>query len=374
VESPNTPYISRIDQLRFFAAALVVLYHSFHRYAPASASTEFPLLSLIDHGHTGVSIFMVLSGFIFTVISYNKHISYGKFILNRILRIYPLYLFVMMLELYLRRSQYNILSVLSFMLPFNHLGGGLTGLISPAMWTVAVEFQFYLIFPFLMIFLSRYGGRYLLGFVGLLLIARGLAYLQRGSVMDLSYGSIFGRLDQLIIGMAAGVVYRRNPQRFRNPLWLVLGATIALTYHQLFESFGGLSDFVNDRSAYWVFWPDAEGLSWAAFILPYLQCSISYGAWLEGTLAKLGKYSFSIYALHGLVLVGIGAIANPSFTASATYNGLIYGMVIILPATIALSALSYRIIEEPFLSMRVRYSGPTDQRQPASNVARAANL
>jgi len=80
--SYNTEYYPRLDHLRFFAAMIVVIGHS---------------LSLpFNIGHSGVTLFFVLSGFIFTLITNGgeKKIDYKKFIYNRILRIYPLFIFL----------------------------------------------------------------------------------------------------------------------------------------------------------------------------------------------------------------------------------------------------------------------------------------
>jgi peptidoglycan/LPS O-acetylase OafA/YrhL len=172
MQSPNIPYMARVDHLRFFAAAMVLLYHGFHYYVNPHVNPGFPLLTVIDEGHMGVSIFMVLSGFILAVISNGKRIAYGKFVQNRILRIYPLYMFIMFLTMYVDRMKYTVLSLLSFILPVNNLGDAVGGDVAPQMWTIAIEFQFYLIFPFLMLFIERYGLRYLLWLCILCVVVR----------------------------------------------------------------------------------------------------------------------------------------------------------------------------------------------------------
>jgi peptidoglycan/LPS O-acetylase OafA/YrhL len=171
--------------------------------------------------------------------------------------------------------------------------------------------------------------------------------------------------------MAMGVFHTRQPRRFQNPAWLVAGAAVALTYSQLFGEFGGFYGNVNAptvNSAFWVFWPSLEGMSWAAFVLPYVHCRVSFGSLLEKCLAVLGKYSFSIYSLHLLIMFSAIRIMKTNgilLTGNPYRSGLLFGGVIVLPAAIALSALSYKVIEEPFLSMRVRYV------KEAEKVARA---
>jgi peptidoglycan/LPS O-acetylase OafA/YrhL len=360
MQTVNGTYISRVDQLRFLAAGLVVCYHSFHLFtqsvATPSPPTSLPVMNLISEGYMGVSIFMVLSGFIFTVISYGNNVAYGKFIYNRVLRIYPLLIFVMLLEIYMNRPQYPMLTIFSFLLPFSNMGQGIVSGVAAPMWTIAVEFQFYLIFPFLIAFVLRKGTRYLWGLMLVLLITRGLAYVDRGSVQDLAYYTNFGRLDQLIIGMACGILYLKNPKRFGNPWWLLAGGIVALTYSQIFAIFGGYYGH-RETSVMWVFWPELEALAWACFIIPFIECRIGYGQYLEKVLANFGKYSYSIYALHVFVALALGhVLIRRGIFHNQHYGPLLFSVGLILPATVALAALSYHIIEAPFLSMRVKYA------------------
>lgn len=95
MKSKNFIYLSRLDHLRFFAAILVVFFHfkgiNFNNF---TYSNIFEKISRVwvEHGHTGVSLFLVLSAFLFTLICAGgkKQIIYWKFIYNRVLRILPL--------------------------------------------------------------------------------------------------------------------------------------------------------------------------------------------------------------------------------------------------------------------------------------------
>ena len=90
MRSTQASYLERLDHLRLLAAALVVCFHWFHRFVP-DLRPDNPLLSLIDEGHTGIGLFMVISGFIFTAITHGARIDYTGFLRNRVLRIYPLF-------------------------------------------------------------------------------------------------------------------------------------------------------------------------------------------------------------------------------------------------------------------------------------------
>lgn len=121
MQTTQHAYLSRLDHLRFFAAALVVLFHYFHTQIGDLRSGN-PLISLVDEGHTGIALFMVISGFIFTLIAGNRHIRYAGFLKNRILRIYPLFVFAVFLQLFIStyndHRNYGLLQLLSWLIPF----------------------------------------------------------------------------------------------------------------------------------------------------------------------------------------------------------------------------------------------------------------
>ena len=169
---PNANYLPRLDHLRLLAACLVVAVHFIGLHPPAGQAIHF-LLAPIRQGHTGVTLFFVLSGFLFTVISFKKSVSYPSFLLNRILRIYPLYtvgilsgMFMLGEFAYLNKvfrgaewtwlTPYNIASAWS---PFATPGAFIANDYFAQLWSISVELQFYLVFPILKIWFDRWGVR-----------------------------------------------------------------------------------------------------------------------------------------------------------------------------------------------------------------------
>ena len=78
MQTQQHPYLSRLDHLRFLAASLVVLFHFFH-FTHGDLKSGNPLVSLVDEGHTGTALFMVISGFIFTVIAGHNCCAGGRY-------------------------------------------------------------------------------------------------------------------------------------------------------------------------------------------------------------------------------------------------------------------------------------------------------
>jgi peptidoglycan/LPS O-acetylase OafA/YrhL len=156
-------YIKQLDSIRTFAVMLVVMSHWFM----ASLESIFPF------GNLGVNIFFVLSGFLITrilltekaeiegsTVHKSKLLSIGRFMMRRSLRIFPIY-YLVLLGLYFGDSyiatsmpedwKYYVLYVQNFLFYFRQ---SWPGKLSP-FWSLAVEEQFYLIWPWLLFFVNR---------------------------------------------------------------------------------------------------------------------------------------------------------------------------------------------------------------------------
>jgi peptidoglycan/LPS O-acetylase OafA/YrhL len=223
------PAINALTSIRFFAALYVAIFHwaklQAHRGWPAPARNA----ALV--GYIGVPMFFVLSGFI---LSYNyapdegrRHVDKRGFWVARLARIYPVYLFglVVVLPFFLMDlSKVGALDVAHVGL----IGGTATTLTqawSPATackwncpgWTLSVEAFFYALFPFLLAPLLLLPVRKLLAvataswFVALL----GPTYVALGlpahGALDFYVSTTpLARLPEFVIGMALGLVFLRT--------------------------------------------------------------------------------------------------------------------------------------------------------------------
>lgn len=149
-------YIKEFDTLRAIAVFLVLISHSFNSSAIAHV---FPL------GFIGVTFFFVLSGYLITNILFESvsipQIDNSKrlkiFYLRRTLRIFPAYYLFLAIN-YLFQNPDLIAHPASYYLYFSNIhffySGSFAGAVSPT-WTLAVEEQFYLIWPFLILFVNK---------------------------------------------------------------------------------------------------------------------------------------------------------------------------------------------------------------------------
>ena len=374
MKSRNIAYLPEVDHLRAFAALLIVFYHGLHLLRSRLLhdqpfefshwiSTGNVALATIAEGHTAVALFMVLSGFIFTWGAWGHRVSYGAFVVNRVLRIYPLVLVLGFVGAAASHHRFNLGGFLHTLSPLSDLPGGLSlGPFSMLFWTIAVEFQFYLVFPFLFAIAQDRGPRVLAGMIALAVILRALALaLDIGaSPRDLVYAHIAGRIDQFLLGMLAAIGLRvRAPSPARCRLLAVASLAGAMAMLYAFHLAGGWPA----DAAWKIVWPTIEGSVWALFIAGYVGGRAPWPGVVSRALARVGEVSFSIYLLHFAIIFAM-ARHRLIFESglSPTADALLNTLVLALPATLALAALSYAVIERPFLEMRRRYLFPAEPR------------
>jgi peptidoglycan/LPS O-acetylase OafA/YrhL len=378
MQSANISYMPRLDHLRFYAAFIVMVYHFFH---PSLAQDDNPLLLVVREGYGGVALFMVLSGFILTSICLGREVQYRAFVVNRLLRIYPLYLVAVCVAAFAFGREVDALSFLALAAFLGNLGEVKLPHF-PHLWTIMVEFQFYLLFPLLLGIVRRVGLVYLAGVLALLMAVRMLVFLLDGSVQDAAYWTLLGRMDQFVLGMLLAVLHRQRPTLFANPAWMVLAVLALQGWLMLFTWWSGGyfgPDTPHSQSIAWVFYPLMEGLAYGGVVLAYLhlrwplpvnEALRRAGAQASGVLAWLGTISYSIYVWHFPV-----AMLHHRMGERGWQIGFLGGqpwlefLLVMLPAVIAVSALSYYVIERPFLALRSRYLKGAPVTAPASPAA-----
>ena len=361
VESKNIERIGRLDHLRFFAAALVVLYHYFGKVVTVDSHSRNIVANIMIQGSSGVDIFFVLSGFIFGLISYQKKIRYGDFIWSRVVRIYPLYIVAVLLVLGAYAPKFLPLDSVLLLFPIFIVGYlfALPGF--GQLWTIGLEFQFYLIFPFLAAFLLRNGYRYLVALLILAIGARACYYMEEGTVKNFAYGSLPGRIDEFILGIGAAWLYLRRRRFFSHPLHL-LAATVpgvgALQWLVAWDSLGA-----GASSPLWILWPTIAGAIWAYLTLSYLCCRIPLPAFVDQSLAKLGALSFSIYVMHDFAVVwSLKHAAALRITGRPEWDAALKGVFISLPLATGMAWCTYHLIEKQFFIFRRKYTEPAESR------------
>jgi len=321
--------IDSVDFLRGIAAFAVMLFH-YTAQTSIQLREENPLRMVGVYGHWGVPIFFVLSGF---VIPYSMHLSHyridliGRFLLKRSIRIEIPYLALITIEVLLilissltpwKNGFNHRLDFLNILLHIGYLNGIIAKpWLIPIFWTLAIEFQFYLLIALLFSLVSQ--KKFLLRFLFIAgLVILSLIFQQQYFVF--AYGLFF--LSGIVcFQVFSGII---EPKEF---VVLLTGILTAVYFqHGLFSFF-------------------VIGIT--VIIILFLKYD---GKWSN----FLGKISYSIYLIH-IPFGGRLLMLTQLYIHDEWIKSLL--ILVYLATTIFTAWLFFLIIEEPSLrlSKRITY-------------------
>lgn len=312
-----------------------------------------PAVPYVANGHLGVTIFFVLSGFLITYLLAREEESQGAvslrlFYLRRSLRILPVYfayvlaVFVIDCLTNLNLSFQQYLTALTF--TKNYWPGQW---IDTHLWSLAVEEQFYLIWPLIF---AKTSDRIRIGFaIALILVApfaRVFFYTQ--GMPGPRLFSFMANMDSLMLGSLAGWAIQRSqwfvdcickaswpPARFF-AVAAIYGVWQIEAHHKLAVLTVPFAITVQSVAA-------------AFLIASYVLSKRGLGFALLNTapVASLGVLSFSIYIWQ-----------QPFFDKSSSYGASDSFALLTFPvnliAALLVAALSYHLLEQPLLRLRQR--------------------
>lgn len=345
--SSSGKHYANLDHIRAFAAFMVFSWHFLLPEAKATPPT--PPLSLIAEGHTGVALFMTLSGYLFAKLLNGKSIEYTNFIWNRVLRLLPLLLVVIIIVGIITYAKGKNLEAYLYGIGSSLLGRGLPN----GGWSVAVEFHFYLILP-LLLWMDRRHKACLPAVVGLMLLIRWAIHSRYGEVHDLAYHTLLGRIDQFVFGIAA--FHWRSCIANRHILAASVLAGIA-GFYSAFDWMGGFYGMpaFPSTSMLWVFIPTIEAFAYGILIAWYAESFAFRPNPFLWVIGKAGAYSYSIYLLHFFFFHKMSrAAVKLGLPSENFYFGLLLSAFFFI-CMVPIGHLSYKLIEEPFLKYRKRY-------------------
>lgn len=383
MRSKNVAYSEKLDHIRFFAALLVALFHCLilfesNKLISHGMIQAFPVTSILAQGYTGVSLFMTLSGFLFARICHDKDINLWSFYRNRFLRIYPLFLFLLFLACSLDPLQNDFWALCrSIFLAHNLKNSVFFPHFTEVLWTIPVEFQFYLLFPFLLTFYRKIGIRYLLLLLALSVGTKAAVFWFNGSVMMMAYTTIFGRIDQFVVGMILGFSFEKLRRYFSTPASFF--GMLAFVLFCLWADNSELNHATTNPM--WIVKNLGEAIIWGFLIVSYNATSFSLPRTLSKIIAFGGAISYSFYVNHFFFLQSAEQFYIPLvyghhsrypmlcqvaywLQANPIMSVLCFAFLVELPLTILASVLTYYVIELPFLSLRTEYVIKPKQESP----------
>lgn len=361
-------HIPHLDTLRFVAAAAVVGYHLGQHLGPARGpitNAAIRLLSLDGAGGTaGVRFFFVLSGFLITFLMLHERKRTGRldirrFYLRRALRIWPLYFAVLFVGFWLFPSLMNLLGrpyqenaslplYALFLTNIDHILHGMpsTGILG-VQWSVAIEEQFYLLWPLLF---TVAGTRRAFPTIVTAMVVFSFAFKTNIATNETeAYFHSFAATGDLALGaLAASICFERRHaveqifSRFSRQLLLelyVLGFLLIVGGGRLLHGPTG-------RAA-------GDQLTALFFLFVILEQTYAAHSFFKGGNSKvgthLGRISYGLYLWH---MVAIEAI---KLAARHRTLGIGSQMLLALIITWVLAELSFRLLERPFLRLKENF-------------------
>jgi peptidoglycan/LPS O-acetylase OafA/YrhL len=359
-----------LDVLRGVAVLAVVLYHGLYWWPPRAISVSHAaqrLSSLASPGWMGVNLFFVLSGFLITGIlldTRNKPHYWKSFYTRRALRILPLYIATLVVVRFYEGLGWPYL-LLCLLFLANFASVFQVASFGP-LWSLAVEEQFYLVWPFLV---RRLRLRSLaIVCLGSILLSPLLRYLSVSRLLPLGDPHLTTWLlsDNIAAGGLIAILLRTPFATLHRVRALTLAAG-SLGAASL--ALGLRLHLMNRATAV------GAALQPEPFLLIFvalLLLSLIYGRRplvfrLTGPLRFYGYISYGLYLLH---LVGFkvyqAAFSDPSHPLPLlTAGGLLLRFGCVLAAATLVCFLSRRYFEEYFLRLKDRlapYPSPRKSR------------
>jgi peptidoglycan/LPS O-acetylase OafA/YrhL len=367
--------LPELDGVRAIAIWMVLLAHIFYAWpVPDGTFARIPgaLLQAISHGWLGVDLFFVLSGFLITGVlldSRNKHYYFRNFYARRFLRIMPLYFTVVFafVIFYPNAWPYCLLSTF-FAANLAHMFGITVPHGPGALWSLAVEEHFYLLWPVLVYVLDRRKLAILAASIIVATpIARGIATAHGMPVDSTVYVYSWFRFDGLALGGLMAMWVRSPKANRMNSCWVAAACVSLSILITVVGSFFGLMQkgVLGTALRY-----NQAQFPFAAFLL--MAFTFSGTRWTQplrtGFARASGDLSYCIYLIHVAIGDGFEAVTHHfNLNPNGVFGGFGTVMVrgaFILVLSFALAALSKKYLEEPFLRLKKHFSD--------GNAARAA--
>jgi peptidoglycan/LPS O-acetylase OafA/YrhL len=346
-----------LDGIRAILSFMVVVHHIEQLKRIFKLPDTFDVQPI---GYLGIQFFFVLSGFLITYLLVQEKTNTSRiyithFYIRRIYRIWPLYFMVILLSLFILPSflsvpNFDILHIQShlgqkillfsfFMSNIVLVRYGAIPFAAPT-WSIAVEEQFYLVWPLIF-------QKFRKPFMGILFFSI-LYYSIKFCITYFSFSNKFifpilvnnSDLTPMIIGgLVALISLKKFEIKTKISIIISLFITLSILY---------LSVFVpNPESIEFIYCPLFACLLWV-LVMPNNKFKL-----LDNPLLNyLGKISYGIYLLHSIaIVVSIKLLTH----LNGLSNFLLYSLTIIL--TISFASISFHYFEKYFLSLKPSHKG-----------------
>jgi peptidoglycan/LPS O-acetylase OafA/YrhL len=361
----SRPRVSALDGLRGIAIFLVFGIHLLSGTADNHGNPVVGyVVQFLRCGWIGVDLFFVLSGFLITGIllhAKENGAPIRTFFFRRALRIFPAYYFALFVLCILagfgiisnkeiwQNIGPNIWYFLTYTNNFPILwrGNNFPGV--SHFWTLAIEEQFYLIWPFIVYWLSRNSLLKVVCIVPLLIFAWramvGFCFPDNAVIFGASYVMMPLRADSLLLGALVAILghYRYEAQLRKYAVFglCVFGVLVALLVLD-----NGLL-----QTSYLLVW-SVNSIAFSGVIAAFsagMLPGLLVRALSFAPLCWIGFYSYGIYIWHDMLPHFVGSELVSSESGGPSRMTRLIFTLMVLPVAVF---ISWNLIEKPALALR----------------------
>ena len=350
-------YFPELDGLRFFAFLLVFVHHH-------PLFTKIPYLSFLhNYGWIGVDLFFTLSAFLFTKLLIaefhkTKTISFKKFYIRRIFRIWPVYfllvIFSIVLYSFLKGSIDNNIGVriIGLFTFTDNIMSALYGYntlpYTAHLWTISYEEQFYVFIPIIIFLLVRTTlKKKLISLISIFLLFNFFRFFMIGN--NVPHPAIWilpvTHFESILLGIVIGFDGFKFLSKRINHLVIGLIGVLFFVLLCLLPN--------ADNISYWlVLSYTFIGISTSMVLFSVLNSDYLKKIFSQKIFVLLGKRSYGLYLYH---LSGNGIASFMIKKITILPSNYLASFIYSLLYTIIVSIISYWLVETPFLKMKKKF-------------------
>lgn len=377
IETVRSNYARKInfenlDGLRFLCFLSVFFFHSFHtEYDEIKNSGLYDAIKwhLFGNGNLGVNFFFVLSGFLITYLlieerKLNGQIDLKSFWIRRVLRIWPLFYMCVFFGFFVfpalksffgesPNETATIYYYLSFSNNFEFIDKGPPDAsILGVLWSVAVEEQFYVIWPIVLYVLPV--RKYWIAFISVVLI--GIAFRLKFDSPAMHEYHTLSCISDMAVGAFGAWLVLEMPG-FKTRIVNLNKVVIASAYLLFFLVFFFRDEVLNSFSWVRSFERVLISVIMLAIILEQNYAAKSFFKMSTfKTFSKLGVITYGLYCLHFVGILMATTITKKLGINTDLWQVLILDTSLALGFTIILAKLSFDLYEKRFLLLKQKFA------------------